>query len=30
MDDDDVLEAFDRDDAADFVREFRRLKSASR
>ena len=30
MDDDDMLEAFDPDDAADFVREFRRLKSASK
>jgi hypothetical protein len=30
MDDDDMLEAFDPDDAADFVREFRRLKSSSR
>lgn len=30
MDDDDMLEAFDPDDAADFVREFRRLKSRSK
>lgn len=30
MDDDDMLEAFDPDDAADFVREFQRLKSGSR
>jgi len=30
MDDDDALEAFDPDDAADFVREFRRLKGSSK
>lgn len=30
MDDDDMLEAFDPDDAADFVREFRRLKSRTK
>jgi hypothetical protein len=30
MDDDDMLEGFDPEDAADFVQEFRRLKSGSK
>ena len=30
IDDDDMVETFDPDDAADFVREFRRLKAGSR